>query len=302
MITFKQLDAFYWVVKLGSFEAAAKKLFMSQSAISKRIHEIEEAFNIQLFDRSKRNATLTVKGAEFLEYAKIMIGQRDFLVDRISSNETVVHRFRLGVTELTSLTWLPALTENIRNRYPRLVLEIFIDISTILFKKLETDQLDLIIVPDIFDDTRFVATPLKAVENCWMCSPKLYSEPNVLTLDAFSQFTILVQGSDSGTGLIYERWFNHTGVKIPKTIVSNYLVAQVGLTISGLGMSYLPRQCMRPFLQKGILRIVETTPRLPFIRYTALYRADRVLGLSVDITDIALQSCNFDKLFLYDEQ
>lgn len=52
MITFKQLEAIYWIVELGSFEAASLKLNMSQSAISKRVQGLEEAFDVPIFDRS----------------------------------------------------------------------------------------------------------------------------------------------------------------------------------------------------------------------------------------------------------
>ena len=43
MITFKQIDALYWIAELGSFEAAANKLNMSQSAIS---HEKRRSYQI----------------------------------------------------------------------------------------------------------------------------------------------------------------------------------------------------------------------------------------------------------------
>ena len=44
MLTFKQVEALFWIVELGSFEAAASKLNASQSAISKRIQELESTF------------------------------------------------------------------------------------------------------------------------------------------------------------------------------------------------------------------------------------------------------------------
>lgn len=96
MITFKQIDALYWIAELGSFEAAANKLNMSQSAISKRIQELEETFDVQVFDRSKRNARLTEKGAELLDYGKDLLERRDYLLERVSAREVLVRRFRLG--------------------------------------------------------------------------------------------------------------------------------------------------------------------------------------------------------------
>ena len=85
MITFKQIDALYWIAELGSFEAAANKLNMSQSAISKRIQELEDTFDVEIFDRSKRNARLTEKGGELLDYARDLLNSRDQLLERLQS-------------------------------------------------------------------------------------------------------------------------------------------------------------------------------------------------------------------------
>ena len=75
MITLKQIEAIYWIVELGSFEAAAAKLNMSQSAISKRVQELEDAFGVSIFDRSKRTARLTQKGIELHALSLIHISE-----------------------------------------------------------------------------------------------------------------------------------------------------------------------------------------------------------------------------------
>ncbi|MDF3605779.1 LysR family transcriptional regulator [Paracoccus sp. DMF-8] len=52
--TLKQLETIYWIANLGTFERAALKLNTTQSAISKRIQELELAVGAELFDRSLR--------------------------------------------------------------------------------------------------------------------------------------------------------------------------------------------------------------------------------------------------------
>lgn len=52
MLTFKQIEALYWTVRLGTFSASAQKLHTTQSAITKRIQELEADFDVALFDRS----------------------------------------------------------------------------------------------------------------------------------------------------------------------------------------------------------------------------------------------------------
>jgi DNA-binding transcriptional LysR family regulator len=176
---------------LGSFEAAANKLNMSQSAISKRIQELEETLDVVIFDRSKRNARLTEKGGELLDYAKDLLERRDYLLERVSAREVLVRRFRLGVTELTALTWLPALVEALRQAYPKVQIEPSVELSSELFRKLENDQLDLVIVPDVYNDARFVSTPLKSLENAWMCAPSLISDPDPVSLEVLAGCTVL---------------------------------------------------------------------------------------------------------------
>ena len=298
MITIKQLEAIYWIVELGSFEAAAVKLNMSQSAISKRVQELEDAFDVPIFDRSKRNARLTEKGEELFECAVEMLRQRDYLLERVSSKKALVRRYRLGVTELTALTWLPSLVEEIRGAYPKVALEPSIELSSDLFRKLENDQLDLIIVPDIFSDARFASTPLNSVENVWMSAPTLYEGNECMDLQTLASYTVLTQGGSSGTGLIYERWLAEHDIRLNRTLTSNYLVAQVGLTISGVGISYLPRECLTPLIEQGRLKVISTQFSLPKIQYAAVHRADRFQGLSLEVARLAQQCCDFSRLIL----
>ncbi|MBK5411610.1 LysR family transcriptional regulator [Pseudomonas yamanorum] len=296
MITFKQIDALYWIAELGSFEAAANKLNMSQSAISKRIQELEETFDVEIFDRSKRNARLTEKGAELLDYAKDLLERRDYLLERVSTREVLVRRFRLGVTELTAFTWLPALVEALREAYPKVQIEPSVELSSELFRKLESDELDLVIVPDAYSDSRFLSTPLGSVENAWMCAPWLVSEPDPVGLEALAGYTVLTQGSHSGTGLLYERWLAAHAVQMPRKLTSHNLLVQVGLALSGVGVSYLPKACLSHLIERGELRALETEPALPQVGYVALHRGDRQFGLNQNVAQLAVQCCDFSRL------
>lgn len=298
MITFKQMEALFWIAEMGSFEAAAGQLNMSQSAISKRIQELEDTFATALFDRSKRNARLTEKGAELLECARELLERRDALLERAGTREVLVRRLRLGVTELTALTWLPAFVEAIRRAYPKVQIEPSVELSSELHRKLEHDQLDLIVVPDVYQDARFVCSPLQSVENAWMCGPELFEGDQAVNLADLAAHTVMTQGSSSGTGLVYERWLAEQGIHLPRTITSHNLLVQVGLTISGIGISYLPRQCLSHLVEQGALKVIATRPQLPRIRYAALYRADRSHGINPQIARLAGECCDFTQLLL----
>ncbi len=296
MITFKQIDALFWIAELGSFEAAANKLNMSQSAISKRIQELEDTFDVEIFDRSKRNARLTEKGGELLDYAGDLLNSRDQLLERVSAREVLVRRFRLGVTELTALTWLPALVEALRQAYPKVQIEPSVELSSELFRKLENDLLDLVIVPDVYSDPRFHSTLLQSVENAWMCAPGLIPDADPISLETLASYTVLTQGSQSGTGMIYERWLAAHNVQMPRTLTSHNLLVQAGLALSGIGVSYLPKACLAHLTEQGTLRALVTQPALPDIQYVALHRVDRQFGLNQDVAKLAQACCDFSRL------
>ena len=72
-MTLKQLEAFYWAAKLGTFAIAAQRLHITQSSLSKRLIELETDLGQQLFDRNGRRATLTMAGEILLEQAGSML-------------------------------------------------------------------------------------------------------------------------------------------------------------------------------------------------------------------------------------
>eukprot|EP01042_Synura_sphagnicola_P026054 gene26054-33545_t len=123
MITIKQLEAFYWSAELAGLEAAATRLNTTQSAISKRLQELESVLGFELFDRSRRRAQLTARGEELLSHAKEMIDLRTRIMDMSKAHPVAPRTLRLGVTELTALTWLPQLIQRIRGSHPSVTLE-----------------------------------------------------------------------------------------------------------------------------------------------------------------------------------
>jgi len=293
MLTFKQMEALYWIVQLGSFEAAASRLNTTQSAVSKRIQELERAFDLTVFDRAHRSARLTQKGSEFFAYAKELLERRDQIVEQISSKEVLVREVRIGVTELTALTWLPQLIAAIQAEYPKVTVEPEVDLNATLRDRLAADTIDLIVVPQIHENEVFATTKVGEVDNAWMCAPALALNNATISLADIARFPLILQGGLSGTGFIYARFLQEHGVSMQRVLASNSLIAQIGLTLSGLGVSYLPMSCLSHMVTCGALGIIQTRPALPPVSYVALHGADQPHSLNADIARLAAKCCDF---------
>ncbi|PBI88722.1 HTH-type transcriptional regulator TdfR [Variovorax boronicumulans] len=72
-ITFRQLEAFHWAATLGSVNAAARHLFVSQPAITARVRELEGILGHALFARSQQGVQLTVAGDELFQQVQQLL-------------------------------------------------------------------------------------------------------------------------------------------------------------------------------------------------------------------------------------
>lgn len=293
MLNLRQIEALYWIAKLGTFERAASKLHTTQSAISKRIQELESAAGLPLFDRSQRGARLTAKGEQLLALGAEMLALQQRILDLKHTHDMPARRLRIGVTELSALTWLPRLVAAVRSTYPTVTIEPEIDMSRDLYDRLQDDRLDLIIIPNAFSDPQITAELLTENTNAWMASPKLVETQHTLSLSELAEYTILIQGSRSGSGLYVSRWMQSEGVIFPKVLSCDSLIALLGLTVAGIGITYLPKLCFEPLVKEGKLTIVPTNPALPPIPYAAMYRNDRPSSFISTIAKIAASNCDF---------
>lgn len=295
MFSLKQMEALVWIVRLGSFERAADKLHTTQSAISKRIRELEQSCAVVIFDRSRRDARLTADGEQLFSVGKQMLALQEAALSVRQGRSAAQQRLRLGVTELTALTWLPALVAHLKSNDPDLSPEPIVDMSRNLFQSLCDETLDLIVIPDTFSAPELTPVPLDEIENAWIISPTLASKS--LQLDQLALHPFITQGTKSGSGLIVSRWLRAQGIEIRTTLKCDSLIAQIGLTVAGVGFSCLPRDCFEPLLVQGKLRRVATKTPPPRIRYAAFFRADRPSSRAAQVASLCAEVCDYSHAF-----
>ncbi|SDT04025.1 DNA-binding transcriptional regulator, LysR family [Pseudomonas asplenii] len=298
MATLKQLRALVAIVDLGTFEAAAQRLGIAQSAVSRQIQDLEEWFGFALFDRSGRAARITFEAGEVIDQARKVLLQYDVLESSLMSNEVLSRHLRIGITELSALTWLPRFVATMAEKYPRVRVEPEVELSVRLKDSLINGQLDLIVVPDAFSHNGVIKSPLGEVLNGWYAAPSLAPPEGKVELTELSRFTLLAQGNLSGSGVLMEEWLSTQNLKPVSLIPSNSLVALVGLTISGLGISYLPHCIASGFVDAGRLCEIQTVPSLPTVNYVALVRADTYSPFYRAVVQIAKVTCQFTEAFM----
>lgn len=299
--TLKQLETIYWIANLGTFERAALKLNTTQSAISKRIQELELAVGTDLFDRSQRGARLTEKGEYLIGIAEEMLEMQNRIHALRDGAAPPVRRIRFGVTELIAMTWLPRMVSMLRDQFPNVMLEPEVDMSRNLYERLLDASLDLIVIPETFSAPEVSSEIVAHVRNDWMARPGLVSAAQsgraTLSLSDLVEYPILSQGSRSGSGLYFSKWLRNQGIVFPRQVSSDSMTALLGLTIAGLGLSYMPSACLQPLIAAGKLEVVQAEPALPPVPYAAMYRNDRPSAIASAVARVAAMACDFSAQF-----
>ena len=71
----------------------------------------------------------------------------------------------------------------------------------------------------------------------------------------------------------------------------------IALTISGMGVSYLPKNCLQQMIQAGALQVLPVTPVLPLASYAAVYRTERKSAFISAVATLAQDHCDFGTIF-----
>ena len=96
-MTLNQLKYAIAISKENSLNDAAKKLFISQPSLTGAMHALEDEIGFDIFIRSKSGISLTVKGAEFIGYAKSVVEQYDILDAKYISKTDIKRHFSVSM-------------------------------------------------------------------------------------------------------------------------------------------------------------------------------------------------------------
>jgi len=86
-MTIQQCKYILAIARYGSMNEAAKSLLVSQASLSSAVRELEEEFNIRIFDRSNKGVRITRDGSEFIRYARQLVAQFEVITNRYDSDD-----------------------------------------------------------------------------------------------------------------------------------------------------------------------------------------------------------------------
>ncbi|REK68344.1 MAG: LysR family transcriptional regulator [Cohnella sp.] len=145
----ENLEAFVYVIHLGSFNRAAEALFLSQPSVTARIQSLERELDCRLFDRIGKQAVLTEEGKRFLPYAQQIIQTYQKGKQHVQQKRRLTGELRIGCTVSVSNYVIPELLPLLKKKYPRLRFKFVTGVTDELVGKVLNKEVDIGLVRNV---------------------------------------------------------------------------------------------------------------------------------------------------------
>lgn len=153
---FLNLNYFVKTVQCQSFTKASEELYVSQSAVSKAVRNLEEELQTTLIDRNFRKFTLTKEGEIVYDFAKDIIDYYDtkekIMLKKLEETDRVL---RFGLPPTAGSIYFYSVLYEFQKKYPNVELNIDDTTSTYIVEKLLDGQMDMGVAITPFEDDRF---------------------------------------------------------------------------------------------------------------------------------------------------
>jgi LysR family hydrogen peroxide-inducible transcriptional activator len=251
--TLKQLQYFVALAEQGHFGRAAEASFVSQSAFSTAIRDLERLLDTQLVDRTNRQVTITATGQDVATQARLVIRDVEAVI------ETAGHRkkpltgvLRLGVIPTIAPFLLPAVLPKLRRAYPELRLFLIEDQTERIHQRLLKGTLDLLILALPYD-LRSVQTVSLFKDRFYLAARKGSKRVDPTnyrfnSLDADSVL-LLEDGHCLRDHALAACKMRNTGKVSP--FAASSLLTLIEMVDADLGISFLPEMAVESTLLKS---------------------------------------------------
>jgi len=168
--TTRQLQYFTALVENGHFGRAADACFVSQSAFSNAIKELETILDTQLVDRTNRSVTITATGQEVATQARLCLQDVSSLMEiAAGARRPLTGELRLGVIPTIAPFLLPRVLPKLRTQFPDLQLYLIEDQTERIYDRLMGGELDLLVLALPYEMRSVEVAPLFKDPFCLAC-------------------------------------------------------------------------------------------------------------------------------------
>ncbi|TFJ93230.1 LysR substrate-binding domain-containing protein [Lentibacillus salicampi] len=252
------LRTFCHVVKEGSITKAARLGFVSQPAVTRKIHQLENSYGTVLFDREEGNLRLNEAGRLLYPYAKEILALNkaayEGIQEQLGDKEKNLH---VGASLTIGEYLLPGLIGRFNKHHPDIKFSLSVGNTPLMIEKLENDEIDIALVEgvlpiDQYNQQKFADDELILVTS----NDHDWGRRAEIELNELPEEKMIWREKESGTRLIVEEALeqHHILEKIENAMELGSTQAIKSAVEADLGTSILPKLTVQKELKYKTLR------------------------------------------------
>ena len=258
MINFNQLRVFYHAAKYQNFTIAAKKLFVTQPAVTAQLKLLEEFCGLKLFKRKGRKIYLTDEGKTLYIYARKIFEYEKEIEHAIDDMKELKRGvLRLGTTKTYARYFMPFLMTTFHESYSNIKINLDEGSSLDMIRSLLDLRNEVAVIAKAEDNPDVCFIPFSQEELVVILAPDNHlSQKKIVSFRELGEEPIIMKEVGSGTRRLVNELFsiNHCAPDILMETSNTEFIKQ--LVQRGEGVSFLVREAVALELSEGKLATV----------------------------------------------
>jgi DNA-binding transcriptional LysR family regulator len=252
--TLRQLEVFLAVARGESVSRAAEALFMSQSAVSGALADLERQFDVQLFDRVGKRLQLSELGRSIRARAEAVLDEARAL-ERALEARSPVGRLRVGATLTIGNYLAVSLMARFMRDHPGAELTLAVANTEEVARQVANFEIDVGLVEGEIEHPDLDVTPWRDDELVVFCAPAHpLARKRTLVDDDLRGAAWIVREQGSGTRQAFDRAMRGLHGELQIALALQHTEAIKGAVEAGLGVGCLSRIALEEAFRRGSLK------------------------------------------------
>jgi len=236
-----QIRAFHFVATCGGFSRAAQALYLTQPAVSDQVRKLEEAYDLLLFNRQKKQVSLTPQGEKLFEITKRLFEVENQALDFLTENKA----FTTGTLRINADSAYHILgpLKKFRETFPQIKIEIKTGNSQDVIADLLSYDADIGVLGTIPDNPKIHVVKLgKSPIIAFAAKSNPLSKHKALSIQQLAKLPLVMREAGSKTRQKLEIAAKAAGVKLIPSIEAEGREAVQEIVGSGTGIGFVSQK------------------------------------------------------------
>ena len=253
------------VAEAGNITAAAQTLFISQSAVSQSIKQLEAELQTRLFARNSRGVTMTADGRMLYEYVRSAMGLLETGEEKLSqSRDLQMGHLTIGASDTVTSQFLLPYLDRFHRQYPAIHIQIISGRSHKVLGLLQSGKVDIAFASTPQEGASLETFPCLATHSIFVAGAEYPCDfDHVYTLEEIARFPLILLERKASSRLYLEKYFLQNGLHLNPEIELGARSLLVDLAAIGFGVAGVTEEFVRRELESGRLRKLRTSFDIP---------------------------------------